>query len=99
MSDLKGLTQVLLSPRITEKTTMCQEYGNQVIFKVALSANKMQIKAAVEKMFDVNVKAVQTSHVQGKKKRFGKIIGQRKPWKKAVVRLEDGQTIDFFESN
>ena len=99
MSDFNGLTQVLLAPRVTEKTTLCQSQGNQIIFKVALGANKIQIKAAVEKMFNVNVMAVQTSHVQGKKKRFGKVMGQRKEWKKAVVRLKEGQTIDFFENS
>lgn len=98
MSDFNGLFQVLLAPRVTEKSTFCQGQGNQVVFKVALDSNKLQIRAAVEKMFDVNVLAVQTSHVRGKKKRLGKIMGQRKDWKKAIVRLKEGQSIDFFES-
>lgn len=96
MSDFDGLFQVLVAPRVTEKSTFCRSQGNQVVFKVALGANKMQIKAAVEKMFKVGVLAVQTAHVRGKKKRSGRTFGQRKNWKKAVVRLEEGQSIDFF---
>lgn len=99
MSDFNGLFQVLLAPRVTEKATLCQGQANQVIFKVALGSNKLQIKAAVEKMFDVDVLAVQTAHVRGKQKRLGKITGQRKDWKKAIVRLKEGQSIDFFENS
>jgi large subunit ribosomal protein L23 len=96
MSDPYTLYQVLYGPVITEKATACLEQGNQVIFKVADWANKQHIKAAVEKMFDVQVLDVQTLNVKGKKKRFGKTLGQRKDWKKALVRLTAGQTIDFF---
>lgn len=97
MSDSNTLYQILTAPRVTEKATLCQEVGNQVVFKVAPGSNKRQIKAAVEKMFKVSVVAVQTSNVRGKEKRFGKNMGKRSDWKKAVVRLEEGQTIDFFE--
>jgi len=99
MSDSNGLFQVLLAPRVTEKLTLCQKQSNQVIFKVAFNANKLQIKSAVEKMFHVDVLAVQTAHVRGKRKRLGKIMGQRKNWKKAFVRLKKGQSIDFFENS
>ncbi len=99
MSDLGRLFQVLYSPWVTEKATFCQGQGNQVTFKVSPDANKRQIKAAVEKMFKVDVLAVQTVSMQGKQKRVGKVAGQRKDWKKAIVRLKAGQTIDFFEKS
>lgn len=98
MSDPYTLYTILEAPRITEKATHCQEVGNQVVFNVLRSANKAQIKAAVEKMFDVKVIGVQTVNVKGKIKRFGRTMGRRKDWKKAVVRLEAGQTIDFFQT-
>ncbi|MEO5341204.1 MAG: 50S ribosomal protein L23 [Magnetococcus sp. MYC-9] len=99
MNDLGGLFQVLYSPWVTEKATFCQEQGNQVVFKVAPGANKRQIRAAVEKMFKVDVLAVQTVSMQGKQKRVGRVTGQRQDWKKAIVRLKEGQTIDFFEKS
>lgn len=99
MSNFDDISQVLLAPRVTEKSTLCQIAGNQVVFRVALGSNKRQVRAAVEKMFSVNVEAVQTARVQGKRKRFGKVAGRRKDWKKAVVRLKEGQTIDFFENS
>ncbi|MBF0421490.1 MAG: 50S ribosomal protein L23 [Magnetococcales bacterium] len=89
---------ILEAPRITEKSTHCQEVGNQVIFEVQREANKAQIKAAVEKLFEVKVVGVQTVNVKGKVKRFGRTMGRRKDWKKAIVRLEAGQTIDFFQT-
>jgi len=98
VSDPYTLYTILDAPRITEKATLCQEKDNQVIFKVLRSANKAQIKAAVEKMFDVKVLGVQTVNVQGKIKRFGRTMGRRKDWKKAIVRLEAGQSIDFFQN-
>lgn len=97
MNDVGGLFQILQSPWVTEKATFCQEQGNQVTFRVATTANKRQIKAAVEKMFKVDVLAVQTVSMQGKQKRVGRVAGQRKDWKKAIVRLQAGQSIDFFE--
>ncbi|NGZ05047.1 MAG: 50S ribosomal protein L23 [Magnetococcales bacterium] len=96
MSGPYTLYQVLDTPRITEKSTMCQEQGNQMVFRVATWANKTQIKAAVEKLFNVQVEAVQTLNVRGKIKRVGRQQGQRSNWKKAIVRLEQGQSIDFF---
>ena len=84
---------VLLSPVITEKATLGGE-NNQVSFKVATSASKPEIKAAVEGLFDVKVKSVNTIVVKGKTKRYRGRIGQRSDWKKAVVRLEEGHSID-----
>jgi len=84
---------IVLSPVITEKATLGSEH-NQVTFKVAISATKPQIKAAVEALFDVKVKAVNTLRQQGKIKRFRGIRGQRAEYKKAMITLEEGSSID-----
>jgi large subunit ribosomal protein L23 len=84
---------VILAPVITEKATRGSEY-NQVTFKVREDATKPLIKAAVETLFSVKVKAVNTIVVQGKTKRFKGIPGKRSDWKKAIVTLAAGQTID-----
>jgi large subunit ribosomal protein L23 len=84
---------VILSPVITEKATRTSEY-NQVTFKVPLSATKPQIKAAVEALFKVKVKAVNTLLVQGKVKLFRGEPGKRSDWKKAMITLADGHKID-----
>ena len=84
---------VILSPVITEKATMGSEY-NQVTFRVPLEASKPAIRAAVEHLFKVKVKAVNTIRQQGKTKRFRGILGKRPDYKKAVVTLEEGNTID-----
>ncbi|MBF0358097.1 MAG: 50S ribosomal protein L23 [Magnetococcales bacterium] len=96
MSDQYSLYNVLSAPKISEKSTLCSEKGNQIIFKVANWANKIQIKAAVEKLFNVEVVSIQTMVVKGKNKRFGQTMGRRNDWKKAIVRLKEGQTVDFF---
>ena len=96
MSDQYSIYNVLTAPKITEKSTLCNEKGNQVVFKVATWANKVQIKAAVEKLFSVEVVSIQTMNNKGKNKRFGQTMGHRNDWKKAIVRLKDGQSIDFF---
>lgn len=84
---------VIVSPSITEKSTMVSEH-NQVIFNVRRNATKPQIQAAVEQLFNVKVKAVNTLNRKGKVKRFKGIIGRRSDVKKAIVTLEDGQSID-----
>ena len=84
---------VIRTPVITEKSTMASEY-NQVVFKVSLDANKTIIKEAVEALFDVKVKAVNTLVRKGKVKRFRGSLGTRKDVKKAYVTLEEGNTID-----
>ena len=86
--------QTILSPIVTEKATALSE-KNQVVFKVALDATKPQIKAAVEGLFGVKVLAVNTLIVKGKTKRFKGRPGQRSDWKKAMVRLAEGQSIDL----
>lgn len=84
---------IVLSPVITEKATLGSEH-NQITFKVAISATKPEIKAAVEALFDVKVKAVNTLRQQGKIKRFRGIKGQRAEFKKAMITLEEGSSID-----
>jgi len=88
---------VILSPVITEKATRGSEH-NHVTFKVRTDASKPMIKAAVETLFSVKVKAVNTLVVQGKTKRFKGIPGKRSDWKKAIVTLAQGQTIDVTAS-
>jgi large subunit ribosomal protein L23 len=86
--------QVIVSPVVTEKATRLNEFS-QVTFRVALDATKPEIKAAVEKLFGVTVEAVNTVVMKGKTKRFRGREGKRSDWKKAVVRLQAGQTIDL----
>ena len=85
--------QTVLGPVITEKATLGSEHG-QVTFKVRLEATKPQIKQAVENLFKVKVTGVNTLRVKGKTKRFRGEVGSRSDWKKAVVTLADGQSID-----
>ncbi|HEX6959638.1 MAG TPA: 50S ribosomal protein L23 [Ferrovibrio sp.] len=87
------LYDVILSPVITEKATMGSQY-NQVTFKVRTDATKPLIKAAVEGLFNVKVKAVNTINVRGKVKRFRGHVGQRSDYKKAIVSLAEGHSID-----
>ena len=84
---------VIVSPVITEKATNASEH-NKVVFKVALTATKPQIKEAVEKLFDVKVKSVNTLRRQGKWKTFKGRLGQQSDTKRAIVTLEEGQKID-----
>ena len=88
---------ILRGPVVTEKTTLQKELNNQVTLKVDKRANRVEIKDAVEKNFNIKVKQVRTIQVKGKVKQRGKIIGKRKDWKKAIVTLMPGQRIDFFE--
>lgn len=84
---------VILSPVITEKSTLISEH-NQVAFKVAIDATKADIKSAVEALFKVKVTGVNTIRVKGKVKRFRGHLGKRSDWKKAIVTLAEGQSID-----
>jgi len=94
MSSKAEQYDVIRQPIITEKATMASE-NNAVVFEVAISANKPQIKEAVESLFNVKVKAVNTSITKGKVKRFKGQLGKRKDVKKAYVTLEEGNTIDI----
>jgi len=93
MTDKASLYDVIRKPIITEKATMASETG-AVVFEVAIDANKPQIKEAVESLFGVKVKAVNTTVTKGKVKRFRGQLGKRKDVKKAYVTLEEGNTID-----
>jgi large subunit ribosomal protein L23 len=86
--------QVIVSPVVTEKATRLNEFS-QVTFRVALDATKPEIKAAVERLFSVKVEAVNTVVMKGKTKRFRGREGRRSDWKKAMVTLQAGQTIDL----
>lgn len=87
--------KILVGPQISEKSTLVAESSNQVVFKVALDANKLEIKRAIEKLFNVKVSQVRVLRMKGKVKRnrFGDV--RRSDWKKAYVRLEQGHDIDF----
>ena len=90
------LHQIILAPVVSEKSTRAAEKNNQAVFKVLRDARKPEIKAAVEKMFNVKVEGVRTLNVKGKTKRFGASNGVRSDWKKAYITLAEGQEIDFL---
>jgi large subunit ribosomal protein L23 len=90
------LYKVLLAPRMTEKSTRVGESSNQYVFKVTSDSNKSEIKDAVEKLFEVNVESVRIVNVKGKSKTFKLRSGKRNDWKKAYVRVQEGQVIDFL---
>lgn len=93
---MKPLYDIIRKPLITEKANLLKEEAQVVAFEVARSANKIEIKQAVEKAFDVKVKSVNTIQQRGKVKRVGYNFGQRSNWKKAYVTLEEGHNIDFY---
>lgn len=90
------IMKVLLGPHVTEKAAVVGEASNQYVFQVASDATKPEVKKAVETLFEVEVDAVRVANVKGKTKRTGYRTGCRKDWKKAYVRVKDGQTIDFM---
>ena len=96
--NVERLHQVLRRPIISEKCTNAAESSRQVVFEVLTDATKNEIKTAVEGLFDVSVEGVQVINVRGKVKRFGKTPGKRTNWKKAYVRLAEGDDIDFLGS-
>ena len=89
------LMSVLLAPIISEKATFIADKHEQVVFRVAQDATKPEVKAAVELMFKTKVDGVTVMNVHGKERRFGKVSGRRRSWKKAYVRLAEGQEINF----
>jgi large subunit ribosomal protein L23 len=92
-----SLYDIIKRPLDTEKTNIQKESFNQVSFEVARSANRIEIKRAVESIFNVKVADVRSMNVTGKRKRRGRIMGKRNDWKKAIVTLMPGERIDFFE--
>ena len=89
--------EVVKGPIITEKGTLVNELGNQVVFRVHPRANKVEIRQAIETLFKVRVEKVRTSRQLGKIRRVGRHYGRRPDWKKAYVTLAEGSRIDFFE--
>lgn len=89
--------KVLLEPVVTEKTARRKDAHNEVTFVVARDANKIEIRNAVESLFSVQVLSVRTVSVRGKLKRMGRFAGKTSAWKKAIVTLKEGQSIEFFE--
>ncbi len=95
---MKDPREIILQPVMTEKSLLLKERNNQVTFWVHPEANKIEIKRAVETIFNVKVEKVQTIRVKGKPKRLWRYQGQRPLRKKAIVRLAPGETIEFFET-
>jgi large subunit ribosomal protein L23 len=94
---MKPYGKIILRPLLTEKNALLKETQNRVVFEVAKDANKLEIKRAVEEAFKVSVEAVNVLNVKGKVKRLGRNLGKRRDWKKAVITLKEGSTIEFFE--
>lgn len=92
------LLNILLAPIVSEKTTLLGSHNNQYIFKVVKDATKKEITSSIEMLFGVNVLSTQVMNVKGKVKMFGRKEGRRVNWKKAIVRLSDGQIINISGS-
>ena len=90
------LMKVLVAPHVSEKSTLVGDKYNQVVFRVLKDARKPEIKKAVEKLFNVEVRSVQVANYNGKRKGFGRMPGKRPDWKKAYVSLAEGHDIDFL---
>jgi large subunit ribosomal protein L23 len=86
---------IVRAPSVTEKSTLLRG-ENKYVFKVDPSATKIEIRAAIEALFDVKVVSINTLNVKGKKKRMGRFVGKRSDWKKALVKLAEGDKIDLF---
>jgi len=107
---MRSPEQIIKRPLLTEKGTFLKETGGnagdgldpeaikpQLLFEVAKDANKVEIRNAVEKLWNVDVLDVRTAIVRGKEKRMGRFVGKRSNWKKAIVTIAAGQNIEFFE--
>ena len=90
------LTDVIRRPLITEKTSILREDGRTIVFHVASGANKIEVKRAIEQLLGAKVESVRTTIAHGKIKRQGRFSGQRPDWKKAYVRLKDGEKMPEF---
>lgn len=92
---MKDEYDIVRYPILSEKGTRLSEEENKYIFRASRRANKIEIKLAIEKLYKVRVKDVNTMNVRGKKKRMGMVVGKRPDWKKAIVTLEEGETLSF----
>jgi len=90
------LSHVIRRPVVTEKTTVIREGSNTLVFEVARGATKVEVKQAIQKLLGPKVASIRTSIVHGKTKRQGRFVGQRSDWKKAYVRLRDGEKVPEF---
>ena len=95
---MKSVNNILSQAILSEKSTIIKEKENKFVFKVNPLANKLEIKRAIESAFGVKVVDVKTINVKGKTKRLGRFEGQRSSWKKAIIRLKEGNTIEIFEN-
>ena len=95
---MRTLYEVIRRPIISEKSTALAELGSRYAFEVALKANKQEIRDAVQRLFNVRVRAVRTVVMHGKVKRVGRFETKRPNWKKALVTLAEGQKIEFFQT-
>jgi large subunit ribosomal protein L23 len=93
--NMDQLMNVVLAPVVSEKSTFVADKNRQYVFRVADRATKPEIKAAIELMFKTKVEGVTVLNVRGKERRFGRLSGRRRNWKKAYVRLAEGQEINF----
>ena len=93
---MKNARTIIGQPLLTEKNHILRDEENKYVFSVALEANKLEIRQAIEEIFDVQVVSVTTMRMKGKVKRLGRFEGRRPNWKKAIVKLADGEVIDLF---
>ncbi|MGB9668174.1 MAG: 50S ribosomal protein L23 [Thermosulfidibacteraceae bacterium] len=98
MKFLRDPYQVIIRPIVTEKSVRLKEIENKYTFEVHIKSTKKDIKDAIEKLFNVKVEGVNTMIVKGKRRRIGRKVVKGKDWKKAIVKLREGDKIDFFES-
>lgn len=94
---MKNVCDIIKKACLTEKGMLLQEKVNQVVLKVDPRANKIEIKAAAEKLFNLKITKVRTANMHGKSKRVGKHTGTTNDWKKAIISLQEGQKLDFLE--
>jgi large subunit ribosomal protein L23 len=94
---MRNFHQIVVRPLVTEKSTEQLEREGAYAFVVAVDANKVEIAKAIETFFNVKVRDVRTMQYRGKERRLGRYVGRRAGWKKAVVKLRDGDTIEIFE--
>ncbi|HTD82918.1 MAG TPA: 50S ribosomal protein L23 [Gemmatimonadaceae bacterium] len=92
------LTRTIVTPIVTEQTSAAYQDRGEYAFRVDRKATKTQIRKAIEELFNVRVSGVWTSNHRGKDRRIGQTVGRRPHWKKAIVRLAEGDSIDIFEA-
>ena len=95
---MKRVDNIIIRPLLTEKASMLQEAHNTYVFEVGTTASKIEIKQTIQELFGVKVTKVCTQVVRGKNKRFGRYYGKRSNWKKALVTVAEGESLDFYTS-